>query len=193
MGQQPLERLVWAEQNTMTESSLFRAQPDAVAPPTGKSESFQLLLAVKNKTERPPHGGQYYSKLQTIKGLSVQKQRYFNTARRIIWVFFLPMSVCSVVSKLSETGFLNPVKSWSGVHVTWHRPKHTCSTYMIEVRVERTRVTITFYQFFPVFTRGQSGVTSRQTECDVTAPITVNYRKVRVVNQTVNICRTHGK
>lgn len=64
---------------------------------------------------------------------------------------------------------------------------------MIELREERTRVTITRYEFSPVFTRGHSGVTSRQTECDVSAPITVNYRKVRVVNQTVSICHNHSQ
>lgn len=35
----------------MPKISLLRAQPDAVAPPTERSESFQLLLAVK-KTKR---------------------------------------------------------------------------------------------------------------------------------------------
>lgn len=56
----------------MSDIGLLRAQPDAVAPPTATSASVQLLLAVKkNKTERPLHGGQHYSKFQTVTALNV--------------------------------------------------------------------------------------------------------------------------
>lgn len=170
----------------MPEISLLRAQPDTVAPPTGH---FSYYLLWKNKTERPLHEGQHYSK-PSHHWMCILTQW---GGKKSALSFYQCLFVLFCVSKPCETGFSTPLKSWSGVNVTWHHPKHTCSTYMIEVRVERTHVTITCYEFFPVFTRGHSGVTSRQTECDVTAPITVNYRKVRVVNQTVSICRNHGE